>query len=356
MAPPKAVLFDIGGVCVVSPFQAIVDYERKNGIPTDYINFVISRSAPNGYWHRLERGEAKMDADFFKGFSEDLHSPRLWKDYHTSFRKQWKLRDVANPSQLGDPVSLKAETADSSPTNQDRGSKSSSWSQPKKSLKDLAKENPTMLGDPVSLKAENVDSSPTDQDRGAQSSKTSPSTSPRKSSQDPNIPPLPSIDAEFLFWEMMRVSQDPDPYMFPALQALKRSHNDKFLIAALSNTVIFPSTHPYAQRSPTRRELDAQFDIFISSAEVGLRKPHREIYELAIKMLDEFDREKRGGSGIKAGDILFLDDIGQNLKMAREVGMRTIKVLLGKTWRAVKELEEATGVELMDEKTKRSKL
>ena len=73
-------------------------------------------------------------------------------------------------------------------------------------------------------------------------------------------------------------------------------------------------------------------------------------------MLDEFDRKKRGGNGIEAGDILFLDDIGQNLKMAREVGMRTIRVQLGKTWRAVKELEEATGVELMDEKTRRSKL
>lgn len=28
-----------------------------------------------------------------------------------------------NPSQLGDPISLKAETAESEPTDQDRGSK-----------------------------------------------------------------------------------------------------------------------------------------------------------------------------------------------------------------------------------------
>lgn len=263
---------------------------------------------------------------------------------------------------MGDPVSLKAETADSSPTDQDKGSESSQSSRnedskrSKKSLKDLAKENPTMLGDPVSLKAEKADSSPTDQDRGAQSSKASASKPSQQSSQEPDIPPLPSIDAEFLFWEMMRYSQDPDPYMFPALKTLKKSYNDKFLIGALSNTVIFPPSHPYAQRSPTRQELDAQFDVFVSSAEVGLRKPHRKIYELTVKMLDEFDRKKRGGNGIEAGDILFLDDIGQNLKMAREVGMRTIRVQLGKTWRAVKELEEATGVELMDEKTRRSKL
>lgn len=37
----------------------------------------------------------------------------------------------------------------------------------KKSLKELAKGNPTQLGDPVSLKAETSDTEPTDQDRGA---------------------------------------------------------------------------------------------------------------------------------------------------------------------------------------------
>lgn len=44
--------------------------------------------------------------------------------------------------------------------------------------------------------------------------------------------------------------------------------------------------------------------------------------------------------------------------MGREVGMKTIRVQLGKTWRAVKELERILGedVVLMDEKTRRSKL
>jgi len=39
-----------------------------------------------------------------------------------------------------------------------------------KTLKEAAQENPTMLGDPVSLKAETADSEPTPNDRGAQSS------------------------------------------------------------------------------------------------------------------------------------------------------------------------------------------
>ena len=395
MAPPKAVLFDMGGVCVsllqsarnssfsannkqvVSPMQAIVDYGNKHGIPTDWINYAISRSAPNGYWQRLERGEVKMDEAFFKGFSADLHNEEVWKDYNSSFRSgKKKLKDLANPTQLGDPISLKAEAADSEPTDQDRGAQSSpepsstgketslegnnSQKGPKK-LKDLAKENPSMLGDPVSLKAENVDSAPTNEDRGAQSN-TAPSSSTGtnnsthtnpSTSQADTIPPLPTIEAESLFWSMMKVSQDPDPYVYPALQALASSK--KFILGALSNTVIFPPSHPYSHPSPVRTKLNSLFSVFIASAEVGLRKPDPKIYELAVQRLDEFDRQK-GGSGAKAADVVFLDDIGENLKAAKDVGMHTIRVRLGKTWRAVKELEGVTGVELMDEKTRRSKL
>lgn len=96
-----------------------------------------------------------------------------------------------------------------------------------------------------------------------------------------------------------------------------------------------------------------------------MRKPEPQIYELAIQRLDAFDREQRGGKGITSGDVLFLDDIGENLKAAATVkdgkdgeGMRTLKVTRGKTWRAVKELERLLGggVELMDEKTRRAKL
>lgn len=395
MAPPKAILFDMGGVCVsllqstenpslgansqqvVSPMQAIVDYENKHGIPTDWINYAISRSAPNGYWQRLERGEVKMDEAFFKGFSADLHNEEAWKDYNTSFRSgKKKLKNIANPTQLGDHVSLKAEAADSEPTDEDRGaqsspassstskdtsSKSNNNQQGPKKLKDLAKENPSMLGDPVSLKAEAADSAPTNEDRGAQSNTSSSSsigtgnsthTNPL-TSQASTIPPRPTIEAEPLFWSMMKVSQTPDPYVYPALQALASSR--KFILGALTNTVIFPPSHPYSLPSPVRTKLNSLFSVFVASAEVGLRKPDPKIYELAVQKLDELDRQK-GGSGVKSADVVFLDDIGENLKAAKETGMQTIRVRMGKTWRAVKELEGLTGVELMDEKTRRSKL
>ena len=352
-----------------------------------------------------------MDADFFRGFNTDLHNAETWKEYHSSFRSnKKKLKDLADPTQLGDHVSLKAEAADSTPTNNDQGAQASSSEGTKassispKRLKDLAKENPTQLGDPVSLKAETARSEPTNNDRGAGSTPrqiqadSSPSSLPRKQlkdsakenlsqlgdpvslkaetasssptendkgaqssnspSQTPShspissstLPPIPTIDAESLFWQMMEISQEPDPYMYPALQTLSRSH-PQFLLGALSNTVIFPPSHPYSLPSPTRTALNDLFSVFVASAQVGLRKPHREIYEIAIKRLNDFDKG-RGGSGITAQDVVFIDDIGQNLKTAREVGMETIRVQLGKTWRAVKELEKVTGVELMDEKTR----
>lgn len=63
------------------------------------------------------------------------------------------------------------ENSPSTSASTDKESSSNKSSQSgtsdKKSLKDLAKENPTQLGDPVSLKAETSDNEPTDQDRGA---------------------------------------------------------------------------------------------------------------------------------------------------------------------------------------------
>lgn len=57
------------------------------------------------------------------------------------------------------------------------------------------------------------------------------------------------------------------------------------------------------------------FDVVVESAVVGLRKPDPRIYELAL-----------GKLGVPATQAVFLDDIGRNLKPAREMGMRTIKV------------------------------
>ncbi|KAL8872847.1 MAG: hypothetical protein Q9174_001591 [Haloplaca sp. 1 TL-2023] len=354
---------------VLSPMETIVAYENKNNIPSDWINYAISYASPNGFWQRLERGEIKLDKEFFQGFNKDLQNERAWKEYHSNFRNsKKKLKDVANPTQLGDHVSLKAEAADTKPTDPDRGAQGSTANGDKQtkteehgsdppSLSILAKD--TTIGDPVSLESEEVAQGNSDKPAPSsqQSTASSSPSPPEATSVLTSLPPLPDVDGESLFWSMMDHSRKPDPYIFPALLRLEELSSDKRpILAALSNTVIFPPGHPYNRLSDSSgSDPRSHFDIFIASAEVGMRKPDPAIYRLALERLDKLDKEK-GGSGVHAEDCMFLDDIGANLKTARSLGMSTIKVVLGKTWRAVKELEQATGAQLMDETTRRSKL
>ncbi|OTB01211.1 hypothetical protein M426DRAFT_14654 [Hypoxylon sp. CI-4A] len=94
----------------------------------------------------------------------------------------------ANPSQLGDPISLKAEQSDNVPTEGEEGAHSSSddaenlnrknrknnKNPEDESLREKAAKklhgpdaNPSQLGDPISLKAETTDDVPTDREEGA---------------------------------------------------------------------------------------------------------------------------------------------------------------------------------------------
>jgi FMN phosphatase YigB (HAD superfamily) len=244
---------------VVSPFQEILNYEIKNNIPPGWVNHSISKTAPNGTWHKQERGETPMDAKFFEGFNRDLRDPQRWDAF---YRQAMKKEGIV------------------------------------------------------------VD----------------------------KVPPVPEVDAEWLFWEMMRASRAPDPWMWPALQKLKAS--GKYLMAALSNTMIYPEGHEFNTVWPN--DVRGVFDLFISSAHVGLRKPDPKIYELALKMLNEYAKENangRGkdlgwGDGVKPEEIVFLDDIGENLKAAKKAGFGTIKVHLGQAYDAVEALEKLTGLDL----------
>ncbi len=74
--------------------------------------------------------------------------------------------------------------------------------------------------------------------------------------------------------------------------------------------------------------------MFVESAVVGLRKPDPRIYELACREL-----------GVEPARAAFLDDIGRNLKTARELGMATIKV--DDPERALAELGALVGIDLV---------
>jgi len=81
------------------------------------------------------------------------------------------------------------------------------------------------------------------------------------------------------------------------------------------------------------RVLRPHFDVFVESSVVGLRKPDPRIYQHAC---DEI--------GVEPAEVVFLDDIGRNLKTARQLGMTTIKVESPKA--ALAELERVLGFPL----------
>ncbi len=57
------------------------------------------------------------------------------------------------------------------------------------------------------------------------------------------------------------------------------------------------------------------FDVVVESSKVGHRKPDPRFYEIACELL-----------AVEPAEAVFLDDLGVNLKPARAMGMRTIKV------------------------------
>src|SRR5438128_9331359 len=66
----RAVLFDLGGVVVGSPLEAIARYEVEQGIPAGFVNRVVVTTGAAGAWSRLERGELTLDA-FYPAFERD---------------------------------------------------------------------------------------------------------------------------------------------------------------------------------------------------------------------------------------------------------------------------------------------
>jgi putative hydrolase of the HAD superfamily len=116
------------------------------------------------------------------------------------------------------------------------------------------------------------------------------------------------------------------PAAVKAIRALRAASRK---VAALTNNWV-------SEDQGTKMEaLRAEFDVFIESTKVGLRKPDPRIYQLACSQL-----------GVSPAETVFLDDIGLNLKAARELGMTTIKVVSLDV--ALGELETHVGMSLRE--------
>ena len=116
---------------MVSPSQAILDYEKSKGIPPEWVNYSISATNPNGAWQKIERGDILLDADFFREFKSDLQDEKRWRTYYAKYlasKRKERVSDAAEEAAY-------------------------------------------------------------------------------------QVPPVPDIDAEWLYWEMMRIARQPDPYI-----------------------------------------------------------------------------------------------------------------------------------------------
>lgn len=57
----EAVIFDLGGVVLPSPFEAWAEYERELGLEIGFIRHVVAAEDDGGAWARHERGELSFD-------------------------------------------------------------------------------------------------------------------------------------------------------------------------------------------------------------------------------------------------------------------------------------------------------
>jgi len=102
------------------------------------------------------------------------------------------------------------------------------------------------------------------------------------------------------------LSGDVRPEMVEAVRRCK----ERCKTALLTNNFVT------GEQRPDVAEILALFDVIVESSKVGVRKPTPEFYRMACDAL-----------GIEPHEAVFLDDLGINLKPAKEMGMQTIKVV-----------------------------
>ncbi len=127
------------------------------------------------------------------------------------------------------------------------------------------------------------------------------------------------VDAQAV---MAAIRGEPRPEMVEAV----RFCSLRFKTAALTNNFAASRERPEANSG-----IYALFDVLIESSKVGVRKPDPRFYEIACELLE-----------VAPTEAVFLDDLGINLKSARQMGMHTIKVVSGS--QAIAELYSVLGV------------
>jgi putative hydrolase of the HAD superfamily len=119
----------------------------------------------------------------------------------------------------------------------------------------------------------------------------------------------------------------------PAMVEAVRRCGEHLVTACLTNNWVSFGDFPVDARADSRDQALSLFDHMIESSKVGVRKPDPAFYELACET-----------AGVEPTEVVFLDDLGVNLKPAKAMGMTTIKVI--DPDQAIADLESAVGFAL----------
>lgn len=119
----------------------------------------------------------------------------------------------------------------------------------------------------------------------------------------------------------------------PSMVEAVRRCKEQLVTACLTNNWVGYREGEAEPEPGSRDEALALFDHVVESSKVGVRKPDPRFYEIACEM-----------AGVEPTEVVFLDDLGVNLKPAAAMGMTTIKVLAPDE--ALAQLEDVVGFPL----------
>lgn len=129
------------------------------------------------------------------------------------------------------------------------------------------------------------------------------------------------------------LSGDLRPEMVRALHIIKPRYKMGCITNNVKNSGEGPGMARDAERASQISDVMDLFDHVVESSKVGIRKPDPGIYEIACEILE-----------IEPQEAVFLDDLGINLKPAKALGMKTIKVV--DAGKALAELGSHLGIDL----------